>query len=260
MRTKFHVVLASYACPLVNPPAQRHLFENKIHNIQLAIGRMLPLVLQPGQNFSFWQYALEPIVENGYRDGAMFVNQKVTTSVGGGLCQLSGLIYNLALLSGLEIVERHNHSIDAYGEERYIPLGRDATVAHGHKDLQFRNSQEFPIELELRVNEKEASGIVRGTRALNFAVSIETELTRTIPARIKTLADPTLGLGEEIVEPGLTGKIVHAWRICESPGQPPRRQHLSRDRYRETRTIRRMGSAGAVPWTARVLARLGWHG
>jgi hypothetical protein len=258
--TEFPVRLADYACPLINPPAQRHLFENKIHNIQLAIGRMQPFVLAPGQDFSFWRCALAPTIENGYRAGAMFVNRRVTTSIGGGLCQLSGLLYNLALLAGLDIIERHNHSIDAYGEARYIPLGRDATVAHGHKDLRLRNPHRFPVALQLQVGELEAAGTLWGAQALGCAIRIETALVRTVVSRMRRIADPSLLPGQEVAEPGLTGKVVRAWRVFESPGQPSRREYLSRDRYRATPTVVRRGVALPASWSARMLARLGWHG
>jgi VanW like protein len=257
---EFPVELTSYACPLINPPAQRHMFENKIHNIALAISRMAPLVLAPGQAFSFWDRALAPTVENGYRDGAMFVNRRVIASVGGGLCQLSGAIYNLALLAGLHILERHNHSIDAYGEERYIPLGRDATVAYGRKDLRFRNPHRFPVAIELHVDQRQVSGRVTGTQPLDCAIRIETALIRTIASPRKRVADPALVVGEEVVEPGLTGKVVRAWRVFESPGQPPRRERLSRDRYRERPTLVRFGAVRAAPWGARVRSLFGMHG
>jgi hypothetical protein len=258
--TKFPAELASYACPLVNPPAQRHLFENKIHNIELAIARIEPLVLAPGQAFSFWHRALAPTAQNDYREGAMFVNRRVIASVGGGLCQLSGLIYNLALLAGLRILERHNHSIDAYGEDRYIPLGRDATVAYGRKDLRFCNPHRFCVAFELHVDERQASGKVFGTQPLQCAIRIETSLIRTIASPRKRIADPALGLDQEVIEPGLTGKVVRAWRVFEWPGQPLRRQRLSRDRYRETRTLVRHGAVQGAPWGARMRSLFGLHG
>jgi len=58
---------------------------------------------------------------------------------GGGLCQLSGIIYHAVLEAGLEILERHPHSLDIYtATTRYTPLGSDAAVVYGHKDLRFK--------------------------------------------------------------------------------------------------------------------------
>lgn len=255
---EFPVRLAEYSCPLINPPSQHGLFENKIHNIELAISRFNPPILAPGQLFSFWSTALAPISENGYREGAMFINHQVTTSLGGGLCQLSGLIYNLALLSGCEIVERHNHSIDAYGEERYIPLGRDATVAYGRKNLRFRNPYDFPLVFELHVDTQRAWGSVSGSRAIEHQIRIETQLLETINSPARRRADPSLTGDQQVIKPGLTGKIVDAWRIFEIDGQPARKELLSRDRYAATPTFTHYGAKNLL-WARRILDRFGIH-
>lgn len=256
----FPFLLAEYACPLINPPSQRGLFENKIHNIRLAISRFDPAVLQPGQLFSFWDIALAPTAENGYREGAMFINRQVRTSLGGGLCQLSGLIYNLALLSGCEIVERFNHSIDAYGEERYIPLGRDATVAYGRKNLRFRNHGDFAMQFDLHVDEQRAWGRVWGQKPIENQIRIETLLVRTINSPTRWVADPELPSGQRNSLPGLTGKIVKAWRVHERPGHPPRREYLSRDHYACTPEFIRYGYAGNPSMLRKLLDRFGIHG
>lgn len=257
----FPYLLAEYECPLINPPSQHGLFENKLHNIRLAISRFDPPVLQAGQEFSFWDVALAPTAENGYREGAMFINHIVTTSLGGGLCQLSGLIYNLALLSDCEIVERYNHSIDAYGEARYIPLGRDATVAYGRKNLRFRNPYQYAIRFELQVNEQHAWGKVWGEQPMENQIHIETLLLRTLTSKRKRyLADPKLALDQRQHVPGLTGKIVKAWRIHQRPGQPPHREYLSRDHYACTPEYIRYGSTGKPSLLRRIFDRLGIHG
>jgi len=65
---------------------------------------------------------------------------------GGGLCQLSGLLYYVSLVAGLEVIERHAHSRDIYDDQtRYAPLGSDATVAFGFKDLRVLNTTPLPI-------------------------------------------------------------------------------------------------------------------
>lgn len=229
--------LATYSCPLINPPSQRHMFLNKLHNIQLAIRRMQDLVLQPGQEFDFWALAQAPTLDNDYREGAMFINHRVSASVGGGLCQLSGLIYNLALLSGCAITERFNHSIDAYGEDRYIPLGRDATVAYGFKNLRFRNPHNFPIRLTLDVTEHAASGVIRGVDSLKETFSIRTETLAVLPSPRRWRHDRSLAKASERIEPGLTGKLVKAWRIKHHPDGQQTSEFLAKDHYRATPTL-----------------------
>ncbi len=256
---EFPFELAEYSCPLINPPSQRGLFENKLHNIRLAISRIQPPMLNPGQEFSFWRMALAPTAENDYREGAMFINHQVRTSLGGGLCQLSGLLYNLALLSGCEIVERHNHSIDAYGEERYIPLGRDATVAYGRKNLRFRNPYDFALAIELHVDERRAWGRVLGSKPIQHKIRIETELLATLDSPNRRKADPALPPGQLLEKAGLTGKIVKAWRVFELPDRTCHTEMLSRDRYAATPTYIHYGARNLL-WARKILDRIGLHG
>ena len=60
---------------------------------------------------------------------------------GGGVCKIATTLYNLAVLSNLEVIERHNHSMPV----NYVPYGQDATVAYGVKDLRFKNTTENSI-------------------------------------------------------------------------------------------------------------------
>lgn len=94
--------------------------------MRLAVARLQGLVLPPRGVFSFWERIGAPVAGRGFVDGPSFLAGEVVATPGGGLCQLSGLLYNLALLAGCRVHERHPHRIDAYGEGRYVPLGRDA--------------------------------------------------------------------------------------------------------------------------------------
>ena len=112
-----------------------------MHNLKLAIQSIESVDILPREIFSFWKIVGNPSKRNGFIGSRSIINGQVTNSIGGGLCQLSGLVYYLSLKSGLEILERHNHSMDIYTEEtRFTPLGSDATVVYGYKDLKIRNN------------------------------------------------------------------------------------------------------------------------
>ena len=133
---------------------------NKIHNLSLAIKQINYITIHPGQVFSFWKLVGNPSQKNGYQKSRSIVNGEMETAVGGGLCQLSGLIYFLAIKAGLTIMERHAHSLDIYTEEeRFTPLGSDATVVYGYKDLRFQNPFDFPIQLQFSLSETTLSGV-----------------------------------------------------------------------------------------------------
>jgi vancomycin resistance protein VanW len=145
-----------------------YLFENKVHNLHRASKQIEQVVIRPGEVFSFWNVIGNPSEKNGYKKGRNIVNGKLQEAVGGGLCQLSGIIYHTVLLSGLTIIERHNHTIDIYKEEdRFTPLGADATVVYGYKDLRFRNSFSFPISFRF----------VFGEEAIRCSISGEETIT-----------------------------------------------------------------------------------
>ncbi len=119
----------------------------KIKNFSIAIKRIETIEIKPNEIFSFWRVVRSPSKKNGFVESRSIVNGKLIPSYGGGLCQLSGLIYYICLYANLDIIERYNHSADIYTEEtRFTPLGSDATVAYGYKDLKVRNNLKYPIK------------------------------------------------------------------------------------------------------------------
>lgn len=238
----FPVALAEYAAPIMNPPAQRHLFENKLHNLRLACSRFDGLVIRPGWILSFYGILGDPTAARGYRDAAVLSGDRVIGAVGGSLCQLSGVLYNAALLAGMRIVERHPHSLDIYGEARYIPLGRDATITYGHKDLRFANPGPRPVLLHARVEEDRVVASLHGLPGSGkLPITIDTEMVSETPPPVLETPDPALAAGERIVDfAGYGGKVVRAHRVTREPGRPEVREHLSTDTY------------GVLPGRARV--------
>jgi vancomycin resistance protein VanW len=132
--------------------------ENKKHNLSLAIERIQDVVIQPGTIFSFWHLVGKPDQAKGYREGRSLIANQLKTELGGGLCQLSGLLYFLTLKAGLSTLERHPHSQDIYTDStRFAPLGSDATVVYGYKDFRFQNNLLFPICFRFSLQEDEIS-------------------------------------------------------------------------------------------------------
>ena len=130
-------------------------YRNKIHNLNIAIGKLQYRPVNPGELFSFWHCVGEPNRKRGYQKSRSLVQGGLREEYGGGLCQLSGIIYLLALKSGLNIIERHPHSVDIYAEdERYAPLGADATVVYGYKDLRIENSLTCPVYFQFSITDQ----------------------------------------------------------------------------------------------------------
>ncbi len=134
---------------------------NKIHNLGLAISKLNNIIVRPGEVFSFWRLVGNPSQKNDYQKSRSIIGGEVEAAIGGGLCQLSGIIYFLALHAGLRITERHAHSLDIYTEEeRFTPLGSDATVVFGYKDLRFVNPHTFVVCFSFQLTETMLKGIV----------------------------------------------------------------------------------------------------
>lgn len=120
--------------------------EAKLHNMRKAIADLQYLEIPPGGILSFWHIVGNPSAGRGFMPGRNIVGGKLVRAYGGGLCQLSSALYELTLCSGLELLERHAHSTNVYTPETlYTPLGLDATLAYGYKDLRLRNNRPWPV-------------------------------------------------------------------------------------------------------------------
>lgn len=141
--------------------------ENKKYNLLLAISKFQNLPIYPGKIFSFWHMVGNPSKKAGYKIGINIIKNQLDFDYGGGLCQLSGLLYHLALTAGLFILERYPHSIDLYTDEtRYTPLGADATTAYGYKDLRFLNNLEIPISFRIKIDGNQLIGSICAAESL----------------------------------------------------------------------------------------------
>lgn len=167
-------------------------FENKVHNLRLGCQKINEVVIHPGQIFSYWHTIGAPTPENGFREGRNLINGQLQADYGGGLCQLSGIIYYLALRAGLDIVERHHHSIDIYTEEeRFCPLGSDATVVYGYKDLRIRNNLFFPVKYCISIKKQEVEAKLYGQHEVpDYRLKFKREKVKNA-LRIITLRHPS---------------------------------------------------------------------
>ncbi len=114
---------------------------SRAHNIHLASQKIHQTLIPAGGIFSFNQVVGERTPEAGYDDAPVFMGGRLVPGVGGGICQVSSTLFNTALLSGMDIVERDTH----FAPVSYIPVGLDATVAWGYIDFQFKNPYTHPI-------------------------------------------------------------------------------------------------------------------
>jgi vancomycin resistance protein VanW len=175
-------------CQRVMPSS---VLEAKLANLRLGARLLDGSVMEPGGRWSFWHRVGRPRAARGFVQGRTIVDGRLVKQVGGGLCQLSSLLYHLALLGGLEVEERHAHSLDIYREdERFTPLGADATVVWGVKDLRLRNPHPFVVSIAVRVDGTRLLGEIRSEEAIpGRAVDFVREPAGTGRVRVWTVVD-----------------------------------------------------------------------
>lgn len=132
---------------------------NKVTNLKLAAARLNGIVLYPGQTMSYWRLIGKPTRRKGYREGMVLFMGWVCGGIGGGLCQLSNLIFWMTLHTPLTVVERYRHSHDVFPDSnRTQPFGSGATCAYPHRDLMIRNDTNQPFQLCVWVGDNNLEG------------------------------------------------------------------------------------------------------
>ncbi len=135
------------------------LQHNKVTNLKLAVARMEGIILRPGQTFSFWRLVGRPTAKKGYLPGMVLSGGSFCPQTGGGLCQLSNLIYWMTLHTPLTVTERWRHNFDIFPDaDRTQPFGSGATVAYNYIDLQIKNNTDTPYQLHVSVDDTHLHG------------------------------------------------------------------------------------------------------
>lgn len=139
--------------------ADMYLQYNKIQNLKLAVSKINGVTINPGETFSYWKLIGKPTGRKGYREGMILFCGTVRSGIGGGLCQLSNLIYWMTLHTPLTVVERYRHSFDVFPDSnRTQPFGSGATCVYNYRDLMIRNDTDRPYQLMLEVTENYLEG------------------------------------------------------------------------------------------------------
>lgn len=212
--------------------------KNRSNNLEISAKKINGTIIMPGETFSYNQTVGERTIAEGYKEAGAYAGGRVVQDVGGGICQTSSTLYNAVLLANLEIVDRSNHQFLT----SYVPTGRDATVAWGSIDFQFKNTREYPIKIEASVKNGVCTMSIYGIKEeAEYEVVIQPVVLSYIPYTTKYEDDPTLEEGKEVVEQsGYTGCTSETYRIIKLNGEVVSKTLLSKDTYDPmTRIIRR---------------------
>lgn len=131
----------------------------RIQNIQKALtDHVHTAVIEPGDDFSFNLTLLNPMSGRiGWADAWVIIDggKDLVLEPGGGICQVATTFYRAALLAGLPIVKRANHSLYVSYYKKY-GVGADAAVYQGKQDLVINNDTKEKIIVLSRTEGDEA--------------------------------------------------------------------------------------------------------
>lgn len=213
---------------------------NRTHNISLASSFVRGLILPPGGVFSYNKVVGPRTLERGFREAPVLVDDELVPGDGGGICQVSSTLFNVALLADFKILTRVNHSRPV----AYLPAGRDATVVYGQLDLLFRNTTGSHVLLWTEIEGRRLTISAYGTPAEDAEVAIEVTNPVAIPAPDSTVTkkDPALDAGKTVVREAQPGLRVKTYRVVRIGGEVVRRELIGTSYYRPVRRTIKVGT------------------
>ena len=186
----------------------------RTHNLQMAAAALDNKVISPVGVFSFNNAVGPRVPDKGYLEAPVISENQLILGVGGGVCQVSGTLFNAALLAVLPIKERSNHSLPS----TYLPLGRDATVVYGSVDFVFGNDTGYPLLIAASITGSRLTIALVGHRMADPLVELYVEIKTVIPFETFTENDPSLVAGTSVVtQQGQPGYKIQLWRTATWP-------------------------------------------
>mgnify|MGYP001184942133 CR=1 FL=1 len=201
------------------------------HNVTAAAKALNDTLLMPDEVFDYDKIVKLAEEQYGWKEAPVILKGKLTPGIGGGICQVSSTLYNAALLAGLDIVERRNHSLAVH----YLPTGLDATYAEGYINFKFRNSTGKQLLVRTVVQDKKLTIKLFGTLPDNVEYRTERKEIKVNPPKTVYVANDQLKLGkQDTVQKGEPGFVVETYLVKLVDGSIAERRKLSRDTYRAT--------------------------
>lgn len=203
--------------------------ENRNVNLRVAAEKIDGLIIPPGGKFSFNKVVGPRTEKCGFKKAGVISQGRVIPGLGGGICQVSTTLYKAVLMSGMNIDERHNHSI--YDGINYAERGFDAAVAWGYKDFRFTNSLDIPVLIACSSG-KGCVEIKIYAEKMPFD-DIKLEARNEIKHPFQTQKKRNSALKKDqvnVVHPGVHGWTIEAYRYITHNGKT-REEKLSKDRY-----------------------------
>ncbi len=196
-------------------------------NVSHAAGMLSGTVVKQGEVFSQNQTLGPYSTAKGYQKGPTYSGGRVITTVGGGVCKIASLLYNVVRLSNLQVIERHNHSLTV----PYVPPGQDATVYYGSRDFKFRNNSKGPVLIWAKTYDNTLYMALYGQQ-VPPRVTWQHETLKNLKTSTIHSFNPNLPPGtERVIAPGQDGIVVRSWLTIRYPNGKEETKMLGKDYY-----------------------------
>ena len=140
------------------------LKKKKVVKLKIASKKIDGLIVNPGEEFSFWNLVGNATKRKGYQEGLVISNSQMKKGVGGGLCQMANMIHWLVLHTPLTVTELHHHSDALFPDvKRRVPFGTGTSISYKALDYRFKNTTEYPIQIRIWLDDTYLYGEIRST-------------------------------------------------------------------------------------------------
>lgn len=206
--------------------------DGRKHNVALAAKAIDGTVILPEDEFSFNDTVGARTKARGYRSAFIIQDGTFVEGIGGGVCQVSGTLYNCALLADLTVTCVHPHSLPV----SYVAPSFDAMVSSS-SDLRFANTLSAPVTIKMSADGKYLRAEIYGVSG-GFDIRRRSETLETIPKETEYIPDASLSPGEEVVDTwGKDGLKSEGWLEYFTDGELVRTVRIRRDTYKPQKRI-----------------------
>lgn len=171
--------------------------QGKVHNLKLAARTVNGILIRPGETFSFWQLVRFADRREPYKEGLKLVDGRIVGDYGGGLCQLSGMLFWLFLHTPLTVVERHGHAVESIPPATEdLPCGTDAAISEGWLDLKIRNDTDNTFQIGINFDDNFMYGCILSQNPLGMEYSVFNSSVSYVKRQEKTYQTAVVCLSE----------------------------------------------------------------
>jgi vancomycin resistance protein YoaR len=165
-------------------------------------------VVPPGGVFSLNETVGERTEARGYHNAVIFEEGEEKPGIGGGVSQVTGTLFNAALVAGLPFLQYQTHSRPV----AYLPLGRDATVAYGEFDMRFKNDTPAPLYIAYKIGGSSLTATLYGRCTQGQTVRVEVRSHHDAERHITAQLFRYISVGGKLVKSEKLGTSVYSWK------------------------------------------------